>query len=241
MQYLSEEFDSKLLERNVSKLTIVAGDKEDDVSRTLQQVQRGAVYAFVPFTYSWTRYIAENNFYLITIRSTYKFRHHAHTHHVELPVGLTLHTLGDGGIPSEIKGIQNVRDGLAHESRYRKDPQIGIEMAQKIYGVWLENTFFHGYADEYFALTDGNTLAGFVSLKVKDRKGYIDLLGVSPAYQNRQIGSYLIVKAISYFKANGIEDIFVITEGENIRANRVYQKNGFVSWDICLVYHKHFM
>ena len=78
-----------------------------------------------------------------------------------------------------------------------------------------------------------------MTLKVKDGIGDIDLIGVLSAFQGKGFGSFLLLQAVSSFQSNNIRDIVVVTEGENIPANALYQLNGFVLSSVALAYHRH--
>ena len=124
-------------------------------------------------------------------------------------------------------------------SRYFHDSAIPKIYAERLYVRWIENSL-KGYADECFMVMRGGRLAGLITLKIKEAAGYIDLIGVGENYQGIGLGGVLASRSIEYFKSKNIKNIFVVTEGENLQANIFYQKNGFITQNVELVYHKHF-
>lgn len=123
-------------------------------------------------------------------------------------------------------------------SRYRRDRALPAAKSLEFYRVWVENSLYHGYADNCFVAKDGEKIVGFCTIKIKKGDGYVDLLGVLPRYRRKHIGSRLIDRAL-VFLSKRVKRIFVVTEGENVPANRLYQKKGFIIDHVELVYHKH--
>ncbi len=84
-----------------------------------------------------------------------------------------------------------------------------------------------------------NEIAGILSLKKDQDKFFIDLLGVNSNYRRFGLASVLLSKAIEW--ASSFDgSIYSYTQGENIIANRFYQKNGFITKGFKLIYHKIF-
>ena len=123
-------------------------------------------------------------------------------------------------------------------SRYAKDTEIPKEQSILLYRTWIENSMYNGYANACFVAREKNKIVGLCTINMKNRDGYIDLLGVLQEYRGKHIGSRLVESAISYC-ANKVKRMFVVTEGENIPANRLYQQKGFIIDKVELVYHKH--
>ena len=83
------------------------------------------------------------------------------------------------------------------------------------------------------------TVNGFITLKIKrPNLASIGLIGVNKNYQGNGYGS-IIVKYLFYFlyKRN-FKKLYVVTQGRNIKAQRLYQKNGFVIKSSEIWYHK---
>lgn len=132
--------------------------------------------------------------------------------------------------------VEMVRD-LSLTSHYAKDYFIGGSGAFALYREWVKNTF-SGYADKIFSVYVKDIPMGFVSLKNKSDGMYIDLIAVHREFRGRGLGQALIQKAIDYAYQHD-KKLFVVTQIENIAANRLYQKMGFLSQSVALLYHKH--
>ena len=55
---------------------------------------------------------------------------------------------------------------------------------------------------------------------------------------NKNIGSLMLQNTIFYLKKEKIKNIEVVTQGRNIVAQKLYQKNGFKTKKTELWYHK---
>lgn len=68
----------------------------------------------------------------------------------------------------------------------------------------------------------------------KSRYFEIDNLGVVPDYQSKGIGTLLINKAKEWAKKKGYQRLFVISYFKNIRAIAFYKRNGLEEIDVSL-------
>jgi mycothiol synthase len=87
----------------------------------------------------------------------------------------------------------------------------------------------------YLAMT-GNTIAGFCVNWVEEREeapggkeGWIEAIGVIPAWRGRGVASALMERALNQFRAAGLERVALDVDAENpTGALRLYEKHGFV-------------
>ncbi|HEY1955737.1 MAG TPA: GNAT family N-acetyltransferase [Polyangiaceae bacterium] len=68
---------------------------------------------------------------------------------------------------------------------------------------------------------------GFCHVEHNGASGYIQALGVLPAFEGRGIGAALLSRAIESLRASGAEHIELCTEEDNARARRLYARAGF--------------
>jgi ribosomal protein S18 acetylase RimI-like enzyme len=86
-------------------------------------------------------------------------------------------------------------------------------------------------------------ILGYVSgweFGVPDTVGWIDTLGVDPAYQRRGIGRALFKALIESFKRSGTEETLEAKEAEERKAegvNVVYTLASWNDWDLLQFYH----
>ena len=70
--------------------------------------------------------------------------------------------------------------------------------------------------------------------------GEIALVGVQARARGRGIGQALLQAARTWFEENGLRAIRVATQGRNLAAQRLYQRNGFRTETVQLYYHRWF-
>jgi len=115
-------------------------------------------------------------------------------------------------------------------SRFRVDPRLGPEVCDRLYGVWLERSLSGAIADEVWMLRVGEAVAGLVTLKRGETKGdsvQISLLSLAPQFQGQGKGRLLVEKALAATRGWGEARCEVVTQGENDRAIRLYERAGF--------------
>jgi dTDP-4-amino-4,6-dideoxy-D-galactose acyltransferase len=80
---------------------------------------------------------------------------------------------------------------------------------------------------------------GYVTLTLAPAgEGRIGLFAVAEAAQGRGIGGLLIAAALAWFVAHGAGTVSVVTQGRNVRAQRIYQKFGMLTRSLELWYHR---
>ncbi|MCK4325580.1 GNAT family N-acetyltransferase [bacterium] len=242
IKFYKDEFDTKVLERNVFKLLI----DEDiiDEKKLLSLFGNkdiGIILCTTVFSHKNISLLGELGFNLMTIRNTYKL---PLSYYAKKEVNCSDFNIIQGSktlIKFKCEDIKNMAYILASTSRYFKDKLIPREKSLDLYVNWINNSIYEHYADEFFLITTkNNKLIGLITLKIKNNSGFIDLIGVHNDFQGLGFGKILLQKGSQYFISSNIDDIFVVTEGENIPANVFYQKNNFIIDKVELVYHKHF-
>lgn len=124
-------------------------------------------------------------------------------------------------------------------SRFYFDEGFPRQKCSEMYEVWVRKSF-DGYADEVLVAELNLQPVGYITLNVKDTMGEISLVGISPAAQGQGIGKILVAQSLEWFNQRGQKSVEVVTQGRNIRAQRLYQREGFVTKIVQLWYHKWF-
>ena len=179
------------------------------------------------------------DFELISIRNTYSLTKIRSNKCCLFDKNLILKSIKEVDDNLSIKKLQELNEQLSLESRYAKDIEISNNIARAIYHIWIENSVLYGFSDQIFSVWDDQNIAGLITLKKRDNVGYIDLLVIDQDYRGKGLARNLVQNAINYFVKLNINTLNVETEGENIRANRFYQRFGFILSDLYLVYHWH--
>jgi dTDP-4-amino-4,6-dideoxy-D-galactose acyltransferase len=126
-------------------------------------------------------------------------------------------------------------------SRFYSDPGFPTDLCDALYESWIEKSC-RGYADIVFVAEINNQPAGYISCHIFDQdKGQIGLLGVDPNFQGMGIGFQLIDQSLQWFARQKVNQVLVVTQGRNIKAQRLYQKCGFISHSLQLWYHGWFL
>lgn len=125
------------------------------------------------------------------------------------------------------------------DSRFYADEHIPNDVSDHLYEVWVENSC-NGYAQQVLVAVADAQPVGYITCHLDGRHGQIGLLGVSENVQGKGFGSRLIASALKWFRQQGAEEVSVVTQGRNVRAQRVYQRSGFMTESVRLWYHRWF-
>lgn len=194
---------------------------------------RGFYSCFTPCDPSMIRSLEVSGFRLISIRNIYRL---GDVPSEQKSVGVTIQPFARQLISKQ--NITELVRPIWEFSRYKRDREIPVRKSLELYQKWGENSLYGGYAQRCFLAIKSKKYIGICTVKVRGDGAYIDLMGVVSGWQGRHIGSALLKHTISYCTKK-FKNIFVVTEGENVRANAFYQRNGFRLHDVELVYHKH--
>lgn len=240
MEIFIEKFDSEVLGKNVAKLVLdepINQGFKDKYKEFVAGNKLDIVFAFTFFNQQNAYFLQENGFKLISVRTIYKCPDLIFKKFND-DSDLVIIDKESCQLSADDNSIQEILKIIARTSRYYKDTELGEESCFKIYNQWLINSFL-GYAKKIFFLFYKEVIIGFTTLKEKDEKIWVDLIGISADFQGKGLGDLLIDKCKQYCQENK-KELWVITEGENIGASKFYQKNGFLIQDLELVFHKHF-
>jgi ribosomal protein S18 acetylase RimI-like enzyme len=140
----------------------------------------------------------------------------------------------------DIEALKTMARTNHRDTRFAYDAHFGVGEADRLYETWIERSCT-GYADAVLVAERNGQPAGYITCDLREVYGQIGLLGVGEAWQGQGIGSMLINGALRWFAEHDLERVEVITQGRNVRAQRVYQRAGFVSAQMQLWYHRWFI
>ncbi|MCK9561150.1 MAG: GNAT family N-acetyltransferase [Bacteroidales bacterium] len=130
---------------------------------------------------------------------------------------------------------------LAYESgkysRFKTDLKFDRADFYKLYKRWIENAVNKINNKEIFVFTTNQETSGMVTLDYNDKIGSIGLIAVSEESQGQGIGTKLIERCFLELSQKGVDSIEVVTQNNNLGANKLYQKSGFKVKDIVNIYH----
>ena len=140
---------------------------------------------------------------------------------------------------ADFAALQPVAPQLHHDSRFYADARIPRERADALFRRWLEASFEGEIAEAVLVAGRDGAAEGYLTVDGRPEVGRIGLVGVTPAAQGGGIGRVLVAAALEWFGARGKRRVTVATQGRNVRAQRLYQRSGFVTARVGLWYHRY--
>ena len=124
------------------------------------------------------------------------------------------------------------------DTRFYYDGNFPLRRCDELYETWIEKSC-RGWAKNVLIATNRAEIEGYISCHVPSaRSGQIGLVGVSEKAQGKGVGNELLINAIRWFCEEGVEIVKVVTQGRNVRAQRLYQRCGFVTRSEELWFHR---
>lgn len=143
-------------------------------------------------------------------------------------------------IPADLDVLTAISGTAYQASRFYADPCFSKEKSSELYQIWLKNSIETDYADAVIVAELKNEPVGYITchLNKPAGEGNIGLVGIAQAAQGQGIGSIILSHALRWFAQHNMKVVNVVTQGRNITAQRLYQRNGFVTRSVELWYHQ---
>ncbi len=142
--------------------------------------------------------------------------------------------------PDDLPQLKRVTGQSFSDSRFYYDLHFARSSCDELYAGWIERSC-QGYADCVLVSDLNGQAAGYVTCCLSpSQAGSIGLIAVDPESQGCGIGQQLVVSALHYFRNHGMKSATVVTQGRNIKSQRLYQNCGFRTQSIGLWYHRWF-
>lgn len=125
------------------------------------------------------------------------------------------------------------------DTRFYFDQHFDRAKCDLLYQTWIDNSF-RGFAETVLVAEVERKTVGYITGHHRGDEAQIGLMGVAEGHQGTGLGSILVKHFLSWAAGEGAERASVITQGRNIRAQRLYQRNGFVTASSHLWYHRWF-
>ncbi len=140
--------------------------------------------------------------------------------------------------PGDVAALRAIARVSYRSSRFYFDPSFPADLCDALYETWIEKSC-DGYADEVLVAEIEGQVAGYLScVVVGDKLGQIGLLGVGPEWRGMGVGAHLVDESLGWFEGRGLDRVQVVTQARNRSAQRLYQRNGFLTESVQLWYHK---
>jgi len=137
---------------------------------------------------------------------------------------------------SDRAALRDIARVSHRDTRFYFDGHFLPERCDALYETWIDRSV-DGYADATLVAEVEDNAAGYITCHRDALEGRIGLVGVHSEYQGRSLGQSLVKASLSWFSAAGFKKVSVVTQGRNIRAQRLYQRCGFVTRSVQLWYH----
>lgn len=230
-----QDFDSKILERNVAKINYIkAAEKSNSCSKLIRELSKSLQENKIEYA---TYRLRASDFLMIHTLEQEGFRLVDGIMRLEQVLTEPLERIGGAirkALRKDVESLQYLASETFSETRFYNDPLIKKYQADKIYGEWIKNSVAGSVADMVFLWEEREGPVGFVTLRKTD--GSIVLIAVSKNYQGRGIGEKLVKKALYQFMIWGLKKATVETQTTNIPALRLYQLCGYKIVDSYLTF-----
>lgn len=141
--------------------------------------------------------------------------------------------------PEHIEELKRVGSNIYKDSRYYFDGHFDPQKINEFYRGWVEKAVLGTFDDLCYCIFKGDRPVGFCTLRyTKLESANIGLVGFSEDFQGLGLGKKLMNYVIHESAAKGIKKIFVVTQGRNYMAQRLYQSAGYKTFSTELWYHK---
>jgi len=142
--------------------------------------------------------------------------------------------------PGDMAGLQAVARTAHTATRFFNDPHFPHQRVEDFYSTWIAREVQGCAQTVLVAASTANSPLGYVSCHRDPVRphGQIGLVGVSAEVRRQGIGRSLVLAALDWFGSQGTQAVTVVTQGNNLAAQRLYQQCGFLSRDLQLWYHK---
>jgi ribosomal protein S18 acetylase RimI-like enzyme len=129
--------------------------------------------------------------------------------------------------PEDVAALETIARDAHRDGRFHVDPGFGAERASALYAHWVAQCCANRDG-AVFVPEHRGVISGYLTCE-RDQHGdgRIALVAVSDRAQGLGLGRALVARGLSWFQEAGASRVRVVTQGRNVRAQRVYQRAGF--------------
>lgn len=146
------------------------------------------------------------------------------------------------GIERDLDQLLPIAGASFGQSRFYVDRRFGHDNATRMFHIWLQKSFTDQSGAAVVVAEQNDVAVGFVTCHLhKPRgEGNIGLVGVAESARGLGCAGGMLHYAARWFAGQGVDRLNVVTQGRNIAAQRLYQRNGFATRSVELWFHKWF-
>ena len=155
-----------------------------------------------------------------------------------LPAGeIVPYPLVRGFRESDMPAMVSIARRSHQESRFYQDSHFSRVRCDELYETWIRRSCL-GWANAVFVAEIGQEPIGYLTCHLSaEGRGSIGLFAVDEAWRGKGAGRQLVDASLDYFRQSRASSIEVITQGRNIRSQRLYQRCGFLPTSLQFWYH----
>jgi len=125
------------------------------------------------------------------------------------------------------------------DSRFYFDERFERAKCDLLYETWIENSV-RGFAQAVLVADVEGKPAAYLTCQLRNQESQIGLFGVGANWRGVGLGTKLVQHFFGWSSQQGAVRAVVVTQGRNLAAQRLYQRNGFVTTSLQLWYHRWF-
>jgi dTDP-4-amino-4,6-dideoxy-D-galactose acyltransferase len=139
----------------------------------------------------------------------------------------------------DLRALRSIARTSHHDTRFYFDGHFEQEKCDLLYATWIENSF-RGFAQAVLVAEADGEPAAYLTCHLNDQASQIGLVGVGEGHRGKGLATNLVRAFLSWSREQGAQRALVVTQGRNLPAQRLYQRNGFITSSMDLWYHRWF-
>ena len=139
----------------------------------------------------------------------------------------------------DLRALRTIARTSHHDTRFYFDGHFEQENCDLLYATWIENSF-RGFAQAVLVAEADGEPAAYLTCHLNDQASQIGLVGVGEGHRGKGLATKLVRAFLSWSREQGARRALVVTQGRNLPAQRLYQRNGFITSSMDLWYHRWF-
>jgi dTDP-4-amino-4,6-dideoxy-D-galactose acyltransferase len=227
------EWDSNFFGVRIARLNASRLD-EETLASALQWCNSNRIdclYFLADADHAMTPILAEKNgFHLTDVRVTYE---RPLAQNETFPAHGTIRLAREQDLPT----LREIARNTHRDTRFYFDGRFDRDKCDQFYATWVENSL-RGFAQAVLVAEVAGIPAAYLTCHLKANESQIGLLGVGAQHQGRGLGTKLVQQFFSWSREHNAQRATVVTQGRNLAAQRLYQRNSFVTASLQLWYHR---
>jgi dTDP-4-amino-4,6-dideoxy-D-galactose acyltransferase len=142
--------------------------------------------------------------------------------------------------PGDLAALKAIARTGHRDTRFYFDAHFEPAKCDLLYETWIENSF-SGFAQAILVADVDAEAVGYITCGFQGAESQIGLLAVADKFQGMGLGKQLVEGFLAWSVEQGACRATVVTQGRNVRAQRLYQRMGFLTASFQLWYHRWFV